>query len=87
MVKLTYEDARSKYGDALAIAPMAALLKSLDADVSDPDSWRLVHDGTRYTLVNRRIRVRDYMRFTSHRDLEALLREMSLLRTPLVSLT
>ena len=87
MAKLTYEVAKAKYGESLAIAPMAALLKSLDADTADSSSWRLVHDGTRYTLVNRRIRVRDYLRYPIHRDLEAYLREMSALRTLLLSLT
>ena len=87
MAKFTYGEALNKYGDSLAIAPMAALPKFLETDTADPDSWRLVHDGTHYTLVNRRIRVRDYVRCPGYRDLEAIFMEMSLARTLLLSLT
>eukprot|EP00435_Cladocopium_sp_Y103_P022226 s207_g5.t1 len=66
----TEEEAKAKYGDRLAVAALGAVPKELDSD-----RVRLIHDGTYSVDVNRRIRVRDRLRFPLIDDAAAVMLE------------
>ena len=70
-IKLLGEsEAREKYGERLAVAALGAVPKELNSD-----RVRLIHDGTYSVDVNRRIRVRDRMRFPLVDDAAAVMLE------------
>ena len=64
------EEAKRRYGDRLAVAALGAVPKELNSD-----KVRLIHDGTYSVDVNRRIRVRDRLRFPLIDDATAVMLE------------
>ena len=70
-IKLMSEsEARERYGERLAVAALGAVPKELNSD-----RVRLIHDGTYSVDVNRRIRVKDRMRFPLIDDAAAVMLE------------
>jgi hypothetical protein len=67
MVELPEEEARSRYGDRLAIAALGV--------VEEREKIRVVHDGSHKVHVNHRIRVRDQIRCPGAGELRALIQE------------
>ena len=65
------EEARKRFGGRLAVAALGAVPKELGTT-----KVRLIHDGTYSVDVNRRIRVRDRMRFPLIDDAAAVLRQV-----------
>lgn len=62
------EEAQREFGGRLAIAALGAVPKELNSD-----RVRLIHDGTYSVDINRRIRVRDRMRFPLIDDAAAVM--------------
>ena len=58
IVKMSEEDAKKEFGERLAVAALGAVPKELGSE-----KVRLIHDGSYSVDVNRRIKVRDRMRF------------------------
>ena len=71
IVKMSEEEARHRFGGRLAVAALGAVPKELGTT-----RVRLIHDGTYSVDVNRRIRVRDRMRFPLIDDAAAVLRQV-----------
>lgn len=71
ILKFTEEEAKRKFGGRLAVAALGAVPKELGTT-----KVRLIHDGTYSVDVNRRIRVRDRMRFPLIDDAAAVLRQV-----------
>ena len=69
MVRMDLQDAQSRYGDRLLLAPLGAIEKS-------DDSFRIIHDGTHGTGVNSHIKVRDQQEVPSAGDLKQAMREL-----------
>lgn len=69
--KTSLEEARERYGDRLAIAALGAVPKDLTSD-----KVRMIHDGTYSVDVNRRIRVRDRLRFPLIDDATTVMAEL-----------
>ena len=70
MVKVTFEEAKKRYGDELQVASLGAVPK--DPQWSDV---RVVHDGTLGLRVNTHLDQPNKMVFPQYDDLEAVLRE------------
>eukprot|EP00435_Cladocopium_sp_Y103_P012380 s1532_g3.t1 len=71
-IRLFSEQAvKEKYGNRLAVAALGAVPKELNSD-----RVRLIHDGSYSVDVNRRIKVRDRMRFPLIDDAAAVLVEV-----------
>lgn len=68
IVKMSMEEAQREFGGRLAIAALGAVPKELNSD-----RVRLIHDGTYSVDINRRIRVRDRMRFPLIDDAAAVM--------------
>ena len=68
LVMMTYSEAKRTYGDRLHIGAMGLVEEG-------KDKFRLIHDGTHYTLVNNKIRVRDQQRSPMIQDISAELHE------------
>ena len=73
VLRMTEEEAKKKYKGRLAVAALGAVPKELGTT-----RVRLIHDGTYSVDVNRRIRVRDRMRFPLIDDAAAILRQVAL---------
>ena len=71
IVRMMEHEARRKYKGRLAVAALGAVPKELGTK-----KVRLIHDGTYSVDVNRRIRVRDRMRFPLIDDATAVLRQV-----------
>ena len=71
ILRLSERDAREKFGGRLAVAALGAVPKEIGTT-----RVRLIHDGTYSVDVNRRIRVRDRMRFPLIDDAAAILRQV-----------
>ena len=70
IMRLSEEEAKEKFGERLAVAALGAVPKELNSD-----RVRLIHDGSYSVDVNRRIKVRDRMRFPLIDDASAVLLE------------
>ena len=70
IVRLSEEEATKKFGERLAVAALGAVPKELNSE-----KVRLIHDGSYSVDVNRRIKVRDRMRFPLIDDASAVLLE------------
>ena len=68
IVKMTLQEARSRFGERLAVAALGAVPKELGST-----KVRMIYDGTYSVDVNRRIRVRDRLRFPLLDDASAVL--------------
>ena len=71
IVRMMEHEARRRFGGRLAVAALGAVPKELGTK-----KVRLIHDGTYSVDVNRRIRVRDRMRFPLIDDATAILRQI-----------
>ena len=71
ILKMTESEAKKRFGGRLAVAALGAVPKELGTS-----KVRLIHDGTYSVDVNRRIRVRDRMRFPLIDDAAAVLRQV-----------
>ena len=71
ILRLSEERAKEKFGSRLAVAALGAVPKELGTT-----RVRLIHDGAYSVDVNRRIRVRDRMRFPLIDDAAAVLRQV-----------
>ena len=71
ILRLSEEEARRRFKGRLAVAALGAVPKELGTT-----RVRLIHDGTYSVDVNRRIRVRDRMRFPLIDDAAAILRQV-----------
>ena len=71
ILKLSEEEAKKRFGGRLAVAALGAVPKELGTS-----RVRLIHDGSYSVDVNRRIRVRDRMRFPLIDDAAAVLRQV-----------
>lgn len=71
ILKVPLRDAQEEYGDRLAIASLGAVNKEVGSS-----KVRVVHDGTYSVDINRRIRVRDRLRFPLLDDAGAILGEV-----------
>jgi hypothetical protein len=65
LVKMTYAEARARFGERLRIASLGAVVQGEDK--------RIIHDGTHHVRVNSAIRVRDQDETPLHQDLLAVL--------------
>ena len=54
MVKMSFAEAKQKYGDRLMIGAMGVMEEG-------SDKFRLIHDGSHHTLINHRIRARGHV--------------------------
>ena len=70
IIRLTEDEASRKYGARLSVAALGAVPKELNSD-----KVRLIHDGSYSVDVNRRIKVRDRMRFPLIDDASAVMLE------------
>lgn len=68
MRKLTYGEAKAKYGSRL-------LLGSLGVVEDGADKLRLIHDGSHHTIINHKIRARDHIPGPLVGDIAAELRD------------
>ena len=66
--RMTLTEAQQKYGQTLAVASLGAVPKELGSS-----NVRVIHDGSYSVDVNRRIRVRDRLRFPLIDDASAVL--------------
>jgi len=66
MIRMSYEEARAKYGERLRVAAMGVLEQS-------SGEYRMIHDGTHGAQVNAAIRVRDQEGCPAAHDLDAAL--------------
>ena len=72
ILRMSEDEARRRYQGRLAVAALGAVPKELGTS-----RVRLIHDGTYSVDVNRRIRVRDRMRFPLIDDAAAVLRQVA----------
>ena len=72
MIKVTFRDAKAKYGNDLLLAALGALEKKLGSN-----KWRVIFDATHGVLVNFKIKVRDRLRFPAVQDLMAVVSEIA----------
>ena len=70
IIKMSEEEASSRFGNRLAVAALGAVPKELNSE-----KVRLIHDGSYSVDVNRRIKVLDRMRFPLIDDATAMLLE------------
>ena len=70
ILKFTEEEIKAEYGQRVAVAALGAVPKELGSE-----KVRLIHDGSYSVDVNRRIKVRDRMRFPLIDDATAVLVE------------
>ena len=68
IIKMSLEEARIKYKERLAVAALGAVPKELGST-----KVRMIYDGSYSVDVNRRIRVRDRLRFPLLDDASAVL--------------
>jgi hypothetical protein len=66
LIQMTFREARARWGDRLFVAAIAALEQG-------PESWRIVHDGTHYVMVNAGIVVRDQVLMPMACDIRAIM--------------
>ena len=71
ILRMSEEEAKKRFKSQLAVAALGAVPKELGTT-----KVRLIHDGTYSVDVNRRIRVRDRMRFPLIDDAAAILRQV-----------
>ena len=71
ILRMPEEEAKSRFGGRLAVAALGAVPKELGTS-----RVRLIHDGSYSVDVNRRIRVKDRMRFPLIDDAAAALRQV-----------
>eukprot|EP00913_Durusdinium_trenchii_P028161 g26404.t1 len=71
ILRMSEEEAKKRFGGRLAVAAPGAVPKELGTT-----KVRLIHDGTYSVDVNRRIRVRDRVRFPLIDDAAAVLRQV-----------
>jgi len=60
MTRMSYREAKVKYGDRLRIAALGAIAQGPPGDGNQ--DWRIIHDGTHGVMVNTDIRVPDHER-------------------------
>ena len=68
ILKMTMKEAQEEFGGRLAVAALGAVPKELNSE-----RVRLIHDGTYSVDINRRIKVRDRMRFPLVDDAAAVM--------------
>lgn len=81
MMRMELKDIRKKYGRRLCVAALRALLKDLNGD-----DFQIIFDGTHFTKVNNRIRVRDMLRMPGWDDMLVIQKQIAVRGLPRFSL-